>query len=148
MELNTITKQKGTTPVRRVGRGGKRGKTSGRGGKGQSARAGNKRRPEWRDTIKRLPKRRGYGKKRSRTVVPYVPMAPVPLAKLAKFFQDGATVTPGSLAKAGLVHRISGKIPHVKLLGDAISMKLIFQNITASAGAKAAVEKAGGSFKA
>ncbi|MBI3305797.1 hypothetical protein HYZ82_01530 [Candidatus Nomurabacteria bacterium] len=43
-----------------VGRGGKRGKTSGRGGKGQTARAGNKRRPELRDIIKRLPKKRGY----------------------------------------------------------------------------------------
>ena len=36
------------------------GKTSGRGGKGQTARAGNKRRPELRDIIKKLPKNRGY----------------------------------------------------------------------------------------
>ena len=43
-----------------VGRGGKRGKTAGRGGKGQTARAGNKRRPELRDIIKKLPKLRGY----------------------------------------------------------------------------------------
>jgi large subunit ribosomal protein L15 len=42
-----------------VGRGGKRGKTSGRGGKGQTARAGHKIRPEIRDLIKKLPKRRG-----------------------------------------------------------------------------------------
>ncbi len=43
-----------------VGRGGKHAKTSGRGGKGQTARAGNKRRPELRDIIKKLPKNRGY----------------------------------------------------------------------------------------
>lgn len=43
-----------------VGRGGKHAKTSGRGGKGQTARAGNKRRPELRDIIKKLPKLRGY----------------------------------------------------------------------------------------
>lgn len=43
-----------------VGRGGRHGKTSGRGGKGQTARSGNKRRPELRDIIKRLPKNRGY----------------------------------------------------------------------------------------
>jgi len=43
-----------------VGRGGKHAKTSGRGGKGQTARSGNKRRPELRDIIKRLPKNRGY----------------------------------------------------------------------------------------
>ena len=43
-----------------VGRGGKHAKTAGRGGKGQTARAGNKRRPELRDIIKKLPKNRGY----------------------------------------------------------------------------------------
>lgn len=43
-----------------MGRGGKHAKTSGRGGKGQTARAGNKRRPALRDIIKKLPKRRGY----------------------------------------------------------------------------------------
>lgn len=43
-----------------MGRGGKHAKTSGRGGKGQTARAGNKRRPELRDIIKKLPKNRGY----------------------------------------------------------------------------------------
>ena len=43
-----------------MGRGGRRGKTAGRGGKGQTARAGNKRRPELRDIIKKLPKNRGY----------------------------------------------------------------------------------------
>src|SRR3989344_6035314 len=45
---------------RLVGRGGKHAKTSGRGGKGQTARAGNKRRPELRDIIKKMPKNRGY----------------------------------------------------------------------------------------
>lgn len=45
-----------------VGRGGKRGKTSGKGTKGQNARAGRKKRPELRDFIKRFPKLRGRGK--------------------------------------------------------------------------------------
>ena len=47
---------------RQVGRGGTRGKTSGRGTKGQNARAGRKKRPELRDIIKRIPKLRGRGK--------------------------------------------------------------------------------------
>jgi len=55
--LKRIHKNKGD---RIVGRGGRHGKTSGRGGKGQTARSGNKRRPELRDIIKRLPKNRGY----------------------------------------------------------------------------------------
>lgn len=53
-----------------VGRGGKHAKTSGRGGKGQTARAGNKRRPALRDIIKKLPKQRGYRfKSFSRSVI-------------------------------------------------------------------------------
>lgn len=55
--LKRVHKNKGD---RLVGRGGKHAKTSGRGGKGQTARAGNKRRPELRDIIKKLPKNRGY----------------------------------------------------------------------------------------
>jgi len=51
-DLKPKTKQKKS---RQIGRGGKRGTTSGRGTKGQSARAGNKKRPELRDIIKKLP---------------------------------------------------------------------------------------------
>ncbi|MEX2013373.1 MAG: hypothetical protein WD897_00460 [Parcubacteria group bacterium] len=47
--------------ARQVGRGGTRGKTAGRGTKGQNARAGRKKRPELRDIIKRIPKLRGRG---------------------------------------------------------------------------------------
>lgn len=57
--LKSNTKRKKS---RQVGRGGKRGKTSGRGTKGQNARAGRKKRPEMRDVIKRVPKLRGRGK--------------------------------------------------------------------------------------
>ena len=52
-----------------VGRGGKHAKPSGRGGKGQTARAGNKRRPELRDIIKKLPKNRGYRFKSVRKII-------------------------------------------------------------------------------
>jgi large subunit ribosomal protein L15 len=148
MELHSLTRPASLATSRRVGRGGKRGKTSGRGGKGQTARAGNKRRPEWRDIIKKLPKRRGYGKNRSRTVVPYVRAASVSLAALGKKFESGATVTPHALVKAGLVRRVSGKIPPVKILGTELGTKLSFEKVAVSAKAKEAIEKAGGSVKA
>lgn len=45
-----------------MGRGGTRGKTAGRGTKGQNARAGRKKRPELRDFIKHVPKLRGRGR--------------------------------------------------------------------------------------
>ncbi len=57
---NLIGKTKRKTS-RQVGRGGTRGKTAGRGTKGQNARAGRKKRPELRDIIKRIPKLRGRG---------------------------------------------------------------------------------------
>ena len=42
MQIHEIQREHSNRASRQVGRGGKRGKTSGRGGKGQTARAGNK----------------------------------------------------------------------------------------------------------
>ena len=70
MQINNLKRLHKNKKDRIVGRGGKHAKTSGRGGKGQTARAGNKRRPELRDIIKKLPKNRGYRfKSINRTVV-------------------------------------------------------------------------------
>ncbi|MEJ0002014.1 MAG: hypothetical protein WDN09_02440 [bacterium] len=60
MQIHNVVRKHKNKKDRIVGRGGKHAKTSGRGGKGQTARAGNKRRPELRDIIKKLPKHRGY----------------------------------------------------------------------------------------
>ncbi len=60
MQIHNLKRVHKNKKDRLVGRGGKHAKTSGRGGKGQTARAGNKRRPELRDIIKKLPKNRGY----------------------------------------------------------------------------------------
>jgi len=60
MQIHEVKRKHKNKKDRLVGRGGKHAKTSGRGGKGQTARAGNKRRPELRDIIKKLPKNRGY----------------------------------------------------------------------------------------
>ena len=60
MQIHNLKRIHKNKKDRIVGRGGRHGKTSGRGGKGQTARSGNKRRPELRDIIKRLPKNRGY----------------------------------------------------------------------------------------
>lgn len=60
MQIHELKRKNKNKKDRIVGRGGKHAKTGGRGGKGQTARAGNKRRPELRDIIKKLPKLRGY----------------------------------------------------------------------------------------
>lgn len=148
MELHTLTRSRGLKTSRRVGRGGKRGKTSGRGGKGQTARAGAKLRPEWRDIIKKIPKRRGYGRNRSRTVIPQVGATAVSLDALSKAFKDGAVVTPIACVKAGLARRIGGKAPVVKVLGKGtLDKKLNFEGVLVSKTALVAIEKAGGTVK-
>ena len=63
LQLHDLKPPKGSHRARiRKGRGPGSGigKTAGRGGKGQTARAGHKIRPEVRDLIKKLPKRRGH----------------------------------------------------------------------------------------
>lgn len=62
MQFHTLKRRTANKKSRQVGRGGTRGKTAGRGTKGQNARAGRKKRPELRDFIKRVPKLRGRGK--------------------------------------------------------------------------------------
>lgn len=144
--LNQL-KRVGARSKKRVGRGGKRGKTSGRGTKGQSARAGNKKRPELRDIIKKLPKRRGYGKNRGRTVVGDRPRVnPISLEQLEKLFDGAADVTTAVLAeRLGInVHR---KMPRFKIVGKgSIAKKLTLIGVAVSLGAKAAIEKAGGTI--
>ena len=149
MDLSTLSRPHGLQKSRRVGRGGKRGKTSGRGGKGQTARAGNKRRPEWRDIIKKLPKRRGYGVNRSRTVRPKMAIAVITLEALEKSFTAGDKVTVRALIEKRLLRRVSGIIPPMKILArGTLSKKLtIMKGVALSADAKTAIEKAGGTVE-
>ena len=128
-----------------VARGGKRGKTSGRGGKGQTARAGNKRRPEWRDIIKKLPKLRGRGKSQNKSIVKK--HAVVNLGFIEKFFSAGDSITPTMLVEKGVVETRSGKIPVIKILGDGELTKAIkVSGCKVSKSAKMKIEKAGGSI--
>jgi len=129
-----------------VGRGGKRGKTSGRGGKGQTARAGHKIRPEVRDLIKKLPKRRGHGKNRARTVrTNRIAISTVNLAALEAAYAAGETVSPATLLAKGLVRRAKGRAPVVKILGTgALTKALVIKGCTTSASARAAIIAAGG----
>lgn len=149
MIKNTLKRPKSLKkPAVRIGKGGKRGKTSGRGMKGQKARKGNSTRPEMRDIIKKLPKRRGYGVNRARVVVPRAGYQVLNLDQLETHFEAGAVVSPKTALELGLVSRVSGKLPQVKVLArGTLSKKLEFSNVALSETAKAAVEKAGGTIK-
>jgi large subunit ribosomal protein L15 len=147
MQTNTLKAKTKRITSARVGRGGTRGKTSGRGMKGQNARSGHKKRPEMRDLLKKLPKRRGHGKNRSRTIrTSRVIYSPVNLATLEKAFNAGDSVSPLTLREKKLVGTRGGYILPVKILGTGtISKKLICIDCFASASAKTAIEAAGGS---
>src|SRR3989338_6364375 len=132
MQFRNLSPQSKFRSARRIGRGGKRGTYSGRGIKGQRARAGAKIRPAERDIIKRIPKLRGYKFKSFRRKP-----AAVKLADIEKKFKTGDTVSPESLLEAGLVRRIKGRTPEVKILGGAEpKKKLVFKNVTFSAKVK------------
>ncbi len=139
MELHTLKRKTPNQKARQVGRGGTRGKTSGRGGKGQTARAGNKRRPQMRDIIKKLPKLRGYRFNSAKTKFSAVNVGAL------NIFEKGATVNPESLFKASLVRKSGGTMPKVKILGSGeLKVSLSIVNCLVSASARAKIEKAGG----
>ncbi len=149
MQLNDIKRNTPNKKARRVGRGGKRGKTSGRGMKGQKSRAGTSGRPEMRDTIKKLPKLRGHGKNRARTVNSSV-IKPevVNLSVLETVFNDGDIVTVKALLAKKIVRKHKGRIPVVKILGTGnITKKLTVSGCEFSISAKEKVENAGGNIK-
>jgi large subunit ribosomal protein L15 len=150
MQIHNIQSTTPKKEKKRIGRGGKRGKTSGRGGKGQTARTGNSGRPEMRDVIKRLPKLRGHGKNRARTVnAERVLPTVVNVSALESVFESGSQVTPATILAAGLVSKVGGRIPKVKLLGTGeLTKKLTISGCSFSASAKEKIEKAGGTIVA
>ncbi len=143
MKINNLKRVTKNRKTAIVGRGGKRGKTSGRGGKGQTARAGHKIRPEWRDIIKRVPKLRGYAFNSINSK-----FSVVNLGQLENTFSNGDSVTPSTLVKNGVLESRLGKNPKVKILalGD-ITKKLNVKDCKVSVEAKTKIEKAGGTVK-
>ena len=134
------------TPPKRAKRVGRGDKTAGRGTKGQRARAGAKIRPAIRDVIKKLPKLRGRG---AHSFRPFRPKpAVLDLGRLAGRFPNGASVDPAALLKAGMVRRMKGRMPAIKVLGSAaIEKQLHLSGVALSRAARARIEEAGGSIR-
>ena len=145
-DLKRTHKQKTKT---RIGRGGARGKTSGRGHKGQKAHGGHGIRPEMRDVIKKLPKLRGHGKNRARTVnSSRVKPIAVNLNVLEEVFSSGDSVTPQVLAQKKVITAKKGRNIPVKILNQgALSKKLTVTGCKVSGKAKESIEKAGGTVE-
>lgn len=141
MQLHQLKRQHPNKAGKRVARGGKRGKTAGRGTKGQKARAGHRLRPELRDIIKKYPKLRGY-KFKSIVEKP----TPVNLDAIDAAFADGAAVNPEALLEKHLLKTRGGRMPRVKILATGkLTKKITLSGCLISASAKKAIEAAGGS---
>lgn len=146
MQLHELQPTKSRKTVKRIGRGGKRGKTSGRGHKGQKARAGNSTRPEMREIIKKLPKLRGHGVNRAKTVNAEKVAAVAVNVSALEVLENGAEVNPKTLVAAGIVATRRKKAPVVKILGNGeLTKKLVVSDCAVSKTAQEKIEKAGGS---
>ncbi|WP_180683073.1 50S ribosomal protein L15 [Tepidicella baoligensis] len=142
MELNTLKPAAGAKHAkRRVGRGigSGLGKTAGRGHKGQKSRAGGYHKVGFEGgqmpLQRRLPKR-GFKSQSLKF------NAEVTLADLQAL--GAAEVDLLTLKQAGLVPELAKKVKVIKTGELNIAVKL--SNIGATAGAKAAIEAAGGSL--
>ena len=141
MELNDIKPAAGSKKNRRRvarGPGSGLGKTAGRGHKGQKARAGGYHKVGFEGgqmpLQRRLPKR-GF------LAVTIEKAVEVRSGDLARVKAD--SIDLDALKKAGLVNSLA-KRAKIILAGD-VSKKFVVSGIAASKGAKAAIEKAGGS---
>jgi large subunit ribosomal protein L15 len=146
MQINDLKRKTPNKKSIQVGRGGTRGKTSGRGTKGQLSRSGRKLRPELRDIIKKLPKLRGRGKN-SNLSIQTKPVI-VKIEIIEKAFSNDDKVNPSTLEQKGIVSFRQGKAQLIKILGKGeLTKKVFVSNCAISASAREAVEKAGGSVK-
>jgi len=149
MQLHELKPSTPRRTAKRIGRGGKRGKMSGRGHKGQTARAGNSTRPEMREQIKKLPKLRGHGVNRAATVnAEKIKPVVVNLSTIDAVFNAGDSVSPKTLVTSGIINSRRKKFPQVKILGTGeVTKKLIVSDCLVSATAKEKIEKVGGEVK-
>jgi large subunit ribosomal protein L15 len=150
MKLNQIADKPGARKKRmRIGRGigSGMGKTGGRGGKGQTARAGvaiNGFEGGQMPLHRRLPKR-GFRNTAFALKLNEINLDKVQKAIDAGLIDAGKPVDVAAMVKAGLMRRAKGG---VKLLGQGeLKSKIDVSVYRASKSAVAAVEKAGGSVK-
>ncbi len=142
MRLHTLQPRPGAKhPKKRLGQGESsgHGRTSGRGGKGQTARSGSSIRVGFEGgqmpLIRRMPKR---GFSNARFATRYLP---VNLEDLNRF-DDGARVDEQAVRSAGLAN---GRADGIKILGTGeLKKKLTVCAHAFSASAKAKIEAAGG----
>ncbi|OGI88158.1 50S ribosomal protein L15 [Candidatus Nomurabacteria bacterium RIFCSPLOWO2_01_FULL_33_24] len=140
MKIHQVKRNNKNKKKKTIGRGGSRGKTSGRGTKGQKSRAGHSIRPEIRDIIKKIPKKRGY-RFNSIKDKPIV----INLSVINNEFNNDSEINPKVLIEKLLINKKKGFIPKVKILGNGeIEKKIIVSNCLVSSKARDKIIKVGG----
>lgn len=136
MQLHQVKSKTKFKDEKRVGRGGKRGTTSGRGTKGQKSRSGHRIRPAERDLIQRVPKLRGVNFKSLKAKA-----APINVGDLERRIKSNI-IDFNSLVGAGF---IKWNDRRVKILGSGtIRRPIEIKGLKVSAGARKKIEAAGG----
>jgi large subunit ribosomal protein L15 len=129
---------------RRVGRGGKRGTYSGKGQKGQRARAGHKIRSQEREFLQKIPQKRGTGfdrRYKNQTPNTFV----LNLQVINKVYKEDEMVNPKTLMTKGLIEKRFSRQPVVKILGQGeLTKKLIIKGCDVSESARQKIEAIGG----
>ncbi len=147
MQLQDVKPRPGAKKRRKrigCGESSGHGKTSGKGNKGQMARAGRGIRPGFEGgqmpMHRRLPKK-GFNNTAFQDLIEVVNVG-----ELNDAFQDGAVINEAALREVGLVSR---KADVIKILGTGeLARKLTIQGAKVSATAREKIEKAGGSIAA
>lgn len=128
MDLHQLKPKTLKPSSKRIGRGGKRGTTSGRGTKGQKSRSGHKMRPAIRDLMMKIPKSRGFRFKSLKD-----DFAVLSLSVLENVFNPGEKVNPSTLVEKGIISFKKGGHPKVKILAvGRLTKKLILENVAVS----------------
>jgi len=139
MQLHQLQPTIKSKNKKRIGRGGKRGTYSGRGQKGQKARAGRRIKPGYLETIKRLPKLRGF-KNKSLKEKPAI----INFNDLEKKIKNNI-INREELIKAGLIRKSDKR---VKILNQGeIKRPFQIEGIEISKSAKKKIEEKGGKIK-
>jgi len=158
MNINQLKPKTTRTTAKRIGRGGKRGATSGKGTKGQQSRAGSYLRPGFRGGDNRLwqlfPKQRGASKKPGNKAphrkhrffqLKHGKSAVVNLNAFDRF-SEGQEVTTQMLVKEGIIENPQGP---VKVLGSGVlKKKVTLKGFVFSSSAQEKIIKAGGTIVA
>ena len=144
MQLHELQPIHKPQSAKRIGRGGKRGKYSGRGVKGQNSRAGTRKQaPRVQDIFKRYHKLRGV---QFKSIDKHILV--LNIKDIESNFKEGETVNPQILIDKGMIKPRNNQASIVKILGvGRLTKKINIEGCELSKTAEEKIKKLGGLIK-